>query len=517
MHVCTRTCELKLPSLVNASNTLPVLRRHHRIYVPLFTGLCESTKEAVIVPAFCRYVQSTLFIQTAKSRRTKEEKQRIISNIIDIINALLNEGRGILCIHSEDSYFLDKFHELLDDLLNSMLTDGSLFDENFERICDFSVDSFRVVYGIKPRIRVPPITRDFKTKASLDKGVTELMFHQFQTLLRKVSTTESCSSENAAENADRKSRDQYNFVDKAEVKHFVESRNRQAKRFPPSEHGNLPVLNLVDSVWELLSKYISAFSKNKDGGSVFFGIREEHEEPTRKWRKVRTKQFPMLEILDSNWKVWENNEASVYYVAKEASTLPRTSLASSPAERFLAWKRLPSREVEGVVRVTDESWALWEGPNDDAYHVAAEAGVPVLKEQPTGKFLCEGRRLSRPEQNFLEGKILRNVREKLLWLGRQVPEEPVTVTFHPVRDERDEGVLQDVYVVEVVVKPFHGIVFTDTEGPTSRRVDPAGGEVVSMEFSEWLSAQRTQDEFQRRIPWYRWPSELQAATVGTSD
>ena len=215
-----------------------------------------------------------------------------------------------------------------------------------------------------------------------------------------------------------------------------------------------------------------------------------------KWSQVRDKK-PFMEILDTNWKMWTNTENSVYYVAKEVPTIPQMSLHDPSSTHSLAWERVSRGEVEGVVKVTDTSWQLWEDPSLHAYHVATEDSVPVFKEQPTGRFVCEGLRLSDQERKQMKEKILQNVREKLTWLCLEAPEDPVTVTFHPVQDEQGH---EDVYVMEVVVKHFHGIVFTDTVGPKAVKIRPATREVVPMEFSEWLNGQRTEAELQRKTP-----------------
>ncbi|MCB4774998.1 MAG: hypothetical protein LGB71_06925 [Sulfurovum sp.] len=450
-------------------------------------------QEAAIAPALCRYVPSTLFVQVANSKNKKLKRQQTIEGVVDIINAFLNEGKGVLCIHSEDSCFLDQFHQQLDDHLNSMLSDGSLFDENYELNYNFEVDPFRVVYRVKPRNRTAPITENFKTKGSLDKGVTNLVRQQVQTLLQKVSRSKRPAPSEMP-------RVQFNFVNKGEVEQFVENRYRQAKRFPTVHSGpksrRMSFPKLVDSVWELVVNYISAFSKNEVGGSVFFGISEEKDEPAMKWSQVREKKA-FIEILDTNWKVWTNTDRSVYYVAREAPTIPQTSVHDPSSNYSLAWERVPRGEVAGVVKVTDARWQLWEDPSLDAYHVATEACVPVLKEQPTGRFVCEGLRLSDEERKRMKETILRNVSEKLMWLCLEAPKDPVTVTFHQVQDGQGH---EDVYVMEVVVKNFHGIVFTDTVGPKAVKIDPKTREVVPMEFSEWLNGQRTEAKLQNKTP-----------------
>ena len=466
------------------------------VIVSSVSELCQSMQEANTAPALCRYVQSTLFVEVANSKNKKLKRQQIIEGVVEIINAFLNEGQGLLCIHSEDPYFLDQFHQQLDDHLNSMLSDGSLFDENYELNYDFEVHPFRVVCRVKPRIRPPSITQDFKTKVSLDKGVTNLVRQQVQTLLQKVSRPKRPSPSEMP-------RVQFNFVHKGVVEQFVENRYRQAKSFPTvhsdprSRRMSFP--KLVDRVWELVVNYISAFSKNDAGGSVFFGIVEEKNKPAMKWSQAGgNKAF--MEILDTNWKVWTNTEKSVYYVAKEAPTIPQMSLHGPSSKYCLAWKRVPGREVEGVVKVTDAKWQLWEDPSLDAYHVATEESVPVFKEQPTGRFVCEGLRLSEKERKQLKEKILENVREKLMWLCLEAPEDPVTVTFHPVKDGQGH---KDVYVMEVFVKHFHGIVFTDTAGPKAVKIRPTTTEVVPMAFSEWLDGQRieaVEAELQEKTP-----------------
>ena len=435
-------------------------------------------ENAFVSPAVCRFVSKSLFVQVANSKSKKAEKRQIIEDTITIMNALLNEGSGLLCIHSEDKCFLDKFHESLDETLNLMITDGSLFDENYERICYFGDDPFRVVYRVKPRARASPIVRDFCTKGSLDKGLTELSFHQFHTLLGKVSKPDRPSSEEPAESAAREAGGPFHFVENEEVKYFVESRSRQVKRFPKGERSNQ---KWVDNVWDFLPKYVSAFSKNEHGGSVFFGVREEKLEPLMKWEQVQQREPPMLKVLNAEWKVWKND--CMYCVAKAEPNIP----LALPGNGLLAWERVPEREVPDVVMVTHQDWELWEDPKSDAFHVAREADVPVVKEQSTGRLLVEGRRLSRRERNFVEGKILAKARQELLWLGREDPVEPVAVLFHPVRNERDE----ELYVLEVVIKHFHGVVFTDKEGPTSFEMDPNENTATRMSFGDWLRAQKT--------------------------
>ncbi|KAK7479757.1 hypothetical protein BaRGS_00029033 [Batillaria attramentaria] len=102
--------------------------------------------------------------------KRKDCRARELNRFLKAINALLNEGEGIVCIHGANPYLLGLFDEQVDDKMHEMVMEYSFYHENFER--HFEAGQDHVFFRVKRKIR-PPITLDLNSKVSLNRGVAD--------------------------------------------------------------------------------------------------------------------------------------------------------------------------------------------------------------------------------------------------------------------------------------------------------------------------------------------------------
>ncbi|KAK7452820.1 hypothetical protein BaRGS_00039693 [Batillaria attramentaria] len=261
-------------------------------------------------------------IQEAITKRTiilteRPEDANIKKAFLQAINGLMNDVGGYVVIHADDPHFLDEFDKKVDKDLKKLIPDGSLFVDNFSRHF-YEDDPHHVVFRVKhPRADLFLSTLEFHTYESLNSGKDVVTQLQMQSLVRNALTPvpghelDPASGKENNNIPDKKldqvpkqwlneTNESWDFTQDLEVKdgenHFQENVFRQAKDInlgtkldklakekylregfiDTEKHPVSRVTDLVSHLWTKfdLPQYISLFSKNRDGGAVYFGIRE---------------------------------------------------------------------------------------------------------------------------------------------------------------------------------------------------------------------------------------------------
>ena len=229
------------------------------------------------------------------------------------INSLLNQKGGCLVIHARSTAKLDVFHQKVDGKLCSLIPDHSLYTD----VYDFSfLDDQHIVYRVRPLQagRLYSVL-DFRSRTSLNSGRGVLTPFQAAQILatekrgvkrkREVSVSEQdvsvseqevSVSEREVSVSEREVSvsEQGVSVSEQEVSVSV-SEQEVSARFTAKQQAlssdgrplhesstveakavqeNKP--QLADHCWYNLHlpEYISAFAKNQDGGSIYFGLKE---------------------------------------------------------------------------------------------------------------------------------------------------------------------------------------------------------------------------------------------------
>ncbi|KAK7096521.1 hypothetical protein V1264_005807 [Littorina saxatilis] len=466
------------------------------------TDRCDDAKNSLKGHFICVNIQGDIF-QASASTADKKKRPTVVETFLKVVNALFNEGCCVLCLHANkpDLDFVGDFTEQVDDKVNYMFVDGVLFDEKIKQAIDICTRPLRLIYRVVSTKSELPVFLNYNTKVSLDKGLTDLAPKQFQTFFHKVKTRrppEQTTTKRASKT------NTFKFIENKEVTGkcpFKETRNQQAKSVPKQYTGNIK--RLTKFMWEHLKlpQYISAFSKNVDGGSVFFGFVEKKLN-IEKWQREEPSYTP-ISLEDPDWKLWKDRNNTAYLVAS----------LSKPPSIPRSWTLVHNETaVQGIFTVAnDGQWNVYKDSCVSAFHVAKESDVPKA-EQKTGKIICEGLfDVQRFEEN-LKTTLRERIRDELLWLGTAQPEDPVTFRFHPVVTET--GQPTNKWVIELIVEYFHGVIFTQKEGPEVYRLNSKGVQkavdiedlVERLETEEWLSAQLDEEDeelFTAQTPSFR--------------
>ena len=375
---------------------------------------CQDMKQRQLYGTTVVFEKDDLIdLPSGNSKEKKEIKEGKKKEFLTNLNALFNDGGGIMCLHVKDPHMLGAFEKSVNLAMAALVPDDTMFEDNFERHLK---DKNHVIFRVKQNSR-PLSTFSFNTKVSYDKGVETPTHGQMKYYLKKKwDEDEAPAGTNTND---------YRFRKGDEVKVpsgvFQENMNIQAKTIPGTVRGkNEKISKLVteffnkDNWSKYLPKYITGFSKLRRGGSILLGVTEHKDE-------------------------------------------------------VLKWTRVEEPEKTELLTLHKPEFDLWKDKNG-LYLVAT--GSPEAKENAeTGEFRCQGIVLTKEEQEELSERIKRKVRDEMLWepvgessTGSRTPgfQPPVEVQFLPV-----EGGPADLVVVEVVVHQYKGVVFWDRDGPTA--------------------------------------------------
>ena len=377
-------------------------------------------------------------LPSGKSKAKREVRERKKTEFLTNLNALLNDGGGVMCLHVKDPHLLGAFEQSVNLAMAALVPDDTMFEDNFER---YLKDKNHVIFRVIQNSR-PLSTYSFNTKVSYDKGLENPTHGQMKYYLKRKWDEDEAP-------ADTNTND-YTFKEGEEVKVpsgvFQENMNIQAKTIPDAVRGeNEKISKLVTEFFDkdnwstYLPKYITAFSKLKRGGSILLGV-SEHKDEVLKWTRVdQSEKNELLTLHKPEFDLWKDKDG-LYFVA-----------TGSP-------------EAKGNAQ--------------------------------TVEFRCQGIVLTREEQEELSRCIKSKVKDEMLWepvgessTGSRTPgfQPPVEVQFLPV-----EGGPADLVVVEVVVRHYKGVAFWDGDGPTAYYVQTRNADGT---FS--LGIMSTEDWFEK--------------------
>ncbi|KAK7465113.1 hypothetical protein BaRGS_00037692, partial [Batillaria attramentaria] len=430
-----------------------------QVHSPLKQTVCAECK--IVFPTSFLQTQIYLVFPTNMGdwiqKRGSQAKELNKSIFFKSVNALLNCGGGAIFIHAE-TRILHFFDDQVDDTLMKMVPDDSVFEENFEQKV---LDQNHVVFRVKPGHR-PLSTWSFNTKLSLNKGLIDPNHYQMRRLLSKIGTAVDqapdythSSNIRALYPAKRGERMRFQVPQsdtdddqqKSRILWFHENSSIQAKALADASVTNgTGMLNyLWSGLKQPLPHFITAFSKQDQGGSVFLGIKEE-------------------KLIKPAWHAVENMEG----------------LASVFETERIFWKTAQQEKNPKV---------LYFAKPEDAQK----------KEEQTGCFECEGVPLTEDDKASMVDLLKKNLEKDLLWYPKAPESAPVELKFHPVQPsgggQRDQSGEKQLFIVEARVKKVPGICFQDKRGPGAfvfaHRDNPALKGKVRLTWDEWLKRHTT--------------------------
>jgi len=255
-------------------------------------------------------------LPSGKSKAKREVRERKKTEFLINLNALLNDGGGVMCLHVKDPHMLGAFEQSVNLAMAALVPDDTMFEDNFERhLKDKNHVIFRVIQNSRPLS-----TYSFNTKVSYDKGLENPTHGQMKYYLkRKWDEDEASAGTNTND---------YTFKEGEEVKVpsgvFQENMNIQAKTIPDAVRGeNEKISKLVTEFFDkdnwstYLPKYITAFSKLKRGGSILLGV-SEHKDKVLKWTRVdQSEKNELLTLHKPEFDLWKDKDG-LYFVATDS-------------------------------------------------------------------------------------------------------------------------------------------------------------------------------------------------------
>ena len=404
------------------------------------------------------FIKEIVHPEGMSRKQEKERKKEIVSRFLQIINALLNEGGGIVCVHTSTPHLLGLFDEAVDELMLSLIPDDTFFDDNFER---HYRDTKHVIFRVRPRRR-PFSTYDFNTKVSTDKGLVDPTHRQMRYFLKELSQTHPDQQGNEILGQNISLR----FTEDSEVEVsigntdivFQEDAGTQAKTLSLKSKGNQEQWTYRDILHcfekkERLQKYITAFSKRQTGGSIYWGV-YEHKQDKKQWTEMENISQQQAQLLQSfgqpDLKLYKDNKL------------------------------------------------------ENVYHLANESEVPTAKGvQKTGEFRCQGIHIGGLNERDFSNHLIREIKNKMLWVDHAAVLDPsrltsdnleaavgdhIEVQFHPVRTS--QGLDSDKTVIEVHVRRYRGMSFIDKSGPKAYQFkyqnEDSSRSIVKADIKLWL-------------------------------
>ncbi|KAL8624033.1 hypothetical protein ACOMHN_041623 [Nucella lapillus] len=362
-------------------------------------------------------------------KKRKEIKAKRANRFLKRINAFMNEGCGMICLHLKDPHMLGHFEQTVNPRMADLIPDDTPFHDNFER---HILGKNHVIFRVKPTSGMLS-TFCFNSKISLDCGVEDPTQGQMRYLMKHKRDPAT----------DDKHKFSFNFTRGQNVKVeiekvgengtkeesvFQECKSIQAKSVPKIQGSFCDILKSVffekDKMGTFLPKYISAFSKLPRGGSIFLGIKEAKIE-TPKWTRVeKTEKNQLLTLHNPNFDLWKDKDGQ-YLIAENS---------------------------------------------------------PVGKALEPGEFKCEGIKLTQEERETLPERVKQLIKKNMLWCAGG-PQPHVGVEYHRV--EGTDG-SEALFVVEFQVHRYQGMGFFEP-GPIAYRISKGaeGEHTEKMSVEDW--------------------------------
>lgn len=229
-----------------------------------------------------------------------------------------------------------------------------------------------------------------------------------------------------------------------------ESRSMQAKAVKPKDlqscEGHTTGEKLFHLCWTSLElpTFVTAFSKQPQGGYYYLGLEEEKTKRGQKWEPVE--QTGGFSCIFETKKLWHDKE------------------------------------------------------NKSIVHIARDEDVPGYEDR-TGRYICRGVRLSPQDQQSFRKLLDHHVASDLYWHPDQPNQPLVHCSFYRVlepvstsEDLQNEGAVggvggqpvvewldRNLFLVEIKVDYYPGVCFHDSEGPEAfqfqYRDNPSKGQV----------------------------------------
>lgn len=181
-------------------------------------------------------------------------------------------------------------------------------------------------------------------------------------------------------------------------------------------------------------------------------------------------------------------------VFQESIDIEAKGLSAKEQKHHLDWlfKMEKGGKLPGYITAfakLDEGGSYYIGLEEEKKEVPKTTGKGrETKTLKTGKFICKGVRLSDTEKEALRTGIQNKARDEMMWLSREPLENPVSVIFHPVQNQRG-GAVRNLYVIEVKVEHLEGLAFWTKEGPQAFKVPESATsdpQPEPMAIDEWI-------------------------------
>ncbi|KAK7098305.1 uncharacterized protein [Littorina saxatilis] len=365
------------------------------------------------------------------------------------INALMNVKGGIIFIHSQQCVPFRPFDIAVDDRINGMIADATLFHSNFDRLfLDYNHCIFRVKDTNSPNVS----TFRFFT----DLLINERLVDPTQGNMRKI--VEDCASEAP-------------YLGSFEAPYH----HRAPKEFRAGEqvqmyqgfsthlhHADLDLISQKDGKdmgakalnywWEDfdLPNYITAVCKLRVGGSLYLGMRPE--DPIAAEREKEKQQ--QREREEGKEKGQEEQQEEGKEEESEDS----------------------DDESAAKIRCTSSS-----GSDSDSEPPRRSRRMSILT-----KFFADGLKLTTSDRETFEAELERRIKDDMMWYPSYPSDEGqvATATFHTLI-----GGETDMCVIEVKVKRFNGMAFYNKTGPEAFNAVKRDGKSVieRVPFKEYIT------------------------------
>ncbi|XP_048237485.1 uncharacterized protein LOC124113644 isoform X1 [Haliotis rufescens] len=250
-----------------------------------------------------------------KTDRKIKEKDRIFERIC----ALRNSRGGILLIyftHMDDSdQFLGRFDELIDDRLNELIEDGTLFHESYFRDW-LKREPNCLSITCNPSSTIS--TTNYKTHINLNKGFAKPTLLNMRYIL---------SNDRLCGEYEEKSLHKLQEASNVQLKSFRKAHNVARAEWAPYIMEGLR-----------LREFISSFANQKEGGYYFLGVAEQDngEIDTYNTRKVSIEGFELNETDHETLKseILHQIDSKVLFLPPDRSLIPKDVITRSPKLTF---------------------------------------------------------------------------------------------------------------------------------------------------------------------------------------